>query len=246
MKPHHYTIWVVTQVTAALWVQVNMPFGSYMLTTVKQKVFVAFVRFHSSLLLWCSVNRISLSFLQTTTCRLLRLYKMDINHLLNMFDFKATQCTFFFWMKKHSEPKWIVSSWDQDAGVHVYPLCYSSPQARFLSFYFPFPVSIPSNRTQTFSDLQTHPSNPVHIKTSEFENKLKAIFPTTHTICGVNLFQIWTLKWKNVHFPFVASQVSFQHTFLFHSSSLLAVVFSSHVHSFSLCPLLRAQQESTL
>lgn len=91
---------MVTQETTALWVQVNMSFGTHMLTTVKQKVFVAFVCFLSSFLLWCSVNRNSLSFLQIITCRLLRLYKMDINHLLNTFDFKASQCTFFFLNEK--------------------------------------------------------------------------------------------------------------------------------------------------
>lgn len=113
-----------------------------------------------------------------------------------------------------------------------------------------FPMSIPSN--WTFSDLQTHPSNPVHIKIPKSDNNLKANFSTIHKICGMIFFQVWKLKWKNVHFSFVVLQVSFQHTFLFHSFSLLGFVSSSHVHSFTstaLCPLLvtsRAQQESTL
>lgn len=103
VKPHHYTTWVVTQVTTALWVKVNMPFGSYMSTTVKQKVFVAFVRFHFSLCLWCSVNRDSVRWTHFVTClspdhnlQTPRFIKWTSITCFDTFDFKASQCTFFF------------------------------------------------------------------------------------------------------------------------------------------------------
>lgn len=81
MKLHHYANLVVTHVITALWRKVDTPPGSFVSTTVKQEVFVAFVSIFSY---FCDavqtetssrVLTMSLAFLQTRTCRLLRLYK---------------------------------------------------------------------------------------------------------------------------------------------------------------------------
>lgn len=81
MKLHHYANLVVTHVITALWRKVDTPPGSFVSTTVKQEVFAAFVSIFSY---FCDavqtetssrVLTMSLAFLQTRTCRLLRLYK---------------------------------------------------------------------------------------------------------------------------------------------------------------------------
>lgn len=148
---------------------------------------------------------------------------MHINHLLITFDFKAAQCTcsiffFFFWKNTVNQMdcrSMRAGCWE----VHVYPLCYSSSQATFLFSYIFFLVSAPPIWKQTFTNLQTHQSIPVHIKISELDNKLKVKFSKTHEIeawapsrCE-NFFSCrFLFKTRSFSFHFLHSTLSALHT----------------------------------
>lgn len=111
---------------------------------------------------------------------------MHINHLLITFDFKASQCTcsifFLFFFEKTQWTKWIVSLWERAARRFMF-IHYATALLRpFLFSYFFFLASTPPIWKQTFTNLQTHQSIPVHIKIPELDNKLKVKFSKTHEI----------------------------------------------------------------
>lgn len=195
----------------------------------------------------------SLSLLQTTTCRPLTLVSIPCSPLLISKHLSA----FFLSLEiKHSEPN--IRLWEQTAECPCLPTMLQlllGSLSLLLSFYFL--VSIPPIWKQTFRDpLNT----PVHTCfTSKYQssttncksNSQKKTKKTQSS--GMNFFQMWKRKWKTFILHLFSHSFP-SNTFL---SSITFLPLASDrppyvLHSFTstgLGPLRgtgRAQQESTL
>lgn len=200
-----------------------MPLGSYMLTTMEQSLLLVFVSILADI--WESVqceHKLELHQMYTLCYFLFSrpqladssLYKRN-NHLLTTSDFKASECMFCW--RNHSEPNGLQVYELRLLGAHIYPLCYSSSQDRFLSLYFSLLVSISSNHKKHSVIFKYTGPNLFTSKYQIFDNKGKIHFSQTHKIWDRNFFQMWNLK--NTHFTFLLLQASFQHAFLLNSLS---------------------------
>lgn len=168
-------------------------------------------------------HTMSLSCLQTTRLADSSLYKMDINHLVWFQSISVHFFFFLFFFEKTQWTKWIASLWEQAAGNCT---CLSTMLQLFsgsvsLLFAFPFTRPPPAFWKQTFSDLQTHQSVPLHIKIPKLDKKTGSKILQKPRMWGLNFFfQLWKLKCKNILFPFPLLRISFQHVpFSFHFPS---------------------------
>ena len=181
-------------------------------------------------------HTMSLSSLQTSWLADSSLYKMDINHLV---WFQSISVHFFFvsFFEKTQWTKWIASLWEQAAGNCT---CLSamlqlfSGSVSLLFSFFSVHVSTPSNLK---TNIQWPSNAPVHScshqNTKAWQQTESKILQKPQ-IWGLNFFQMWKLKCKNILFP-ISSPADFLPT---RSFSFHFLHRPSYVRSFSSTGLL--------
>lgn len=93
------------------------------------------------------------------------LLKVNTNHLLAIFDFVASQCSFFIVVNKTQWTEWILSLVRASAWEHIYTLCYSvSPVI--------FPYLCPSCQTKNVHS-STLKSTRLNLFTSKHQSRRK-------------------------------------------------------------------------
>lgn len=120
------------------------------------------------------------------------LCKININHQVTIFDLKASQCTFFFSFKKNT-----VNQTDKSVRAAVgisCSLCYSSSQARFLSFYLSRLISIKNNLQNKHSATFKHTSPYLFTSKHQSSTTNRKWNPPNPHIWGMNSFHLWKLK----------------------------------------------------